>query len=118
MEQDIQSIFNRIQESKKKMKEFKVMYRDALESNGEYKEIQDKMKTMRENKKRIETAIKEGFSGEMQKLDDLKIDVESDMELLNDMALTKVIKGEAIELSDEYKNNYEPVFSVKFKKSN
>ena len=116
MEQDIQSIFNRIQESKKKQKDIKAMFKDALDGNGEYQEIQDKLKTIRENKKRIETSIKEGFSSEMQKLDDLKIDIESDTEMLNDMALTKMMKGETFELSDEYKNNYEPVFSVKFKK--
>ncbi len=116
MEHDIQSIFNRIQESKKKQKDIKVMFKDALDGNGEYQEIQDKMKVIRENKKRIETSIKEGFSSEMQKLDDLKIDIESDTEMLNDMALTKMMKGETFELSDEYKNNYEPIFSVKFKK--
>ncbi len=116
MEQDIQSIFNRIQETKKKMKDIKVMLRDALDSNGEYQEMMEKSKVLRENKKRVETAIKEGFSSEMQKLDDLKIDIESDTEMLNDMALTKMMKGETFELSDEYKNNYEPIFSVKFKK--
>ena len=116
MEQDIQSIFNRIQETRKKMKDIKAMFKDALDGNGEYQELVDKMKALRENKKRVETAIKEGFSSEMQKLDDLKIDIESDTEMLNDMALTKMMKGETFELSDEYKNNYEPVFSVKFKK--
>jgi hypothetical protein len=61
MEQDIQSIFNRIQETKKKMKDIKVMLRDALDSNGEYQEMMEKSKVLRENKKRVETAIKEGF---------------------------------------------------------
>ena len=75
------------------------------------------MKTLRENKKRVETAVKEGFSGEMQKLDDLKIDLESDMEILNDMALTKMMKGETFQLSDEYKNTYEAVLKAVIHKS-
>lgn len=116
MEQDIQGIFDRIQKTKKEMKDIKVMFRDALAGNGEYQELTDKMKTLRENKKRVETAVKESFASEMQKLDDLKIDIESDTEMLNDIALTKMMKGETFELSDEYKNNYEPIFSVKFKK--
>ncbi len=116
--EDIQAIFNRIQETKKKQKDLKVIFKDALASNGEYQELQDKMKTMRENRKRIETSVKESFADEMKKLDDLKIDIESDVEMLNDMALTKMMKGETVELSDEYKNNYEPIFTVKFKKSN
>lgn len=116
MEQDIQAIFNRIQESRKKAKEIKQQVKDALESNGEYQDLQDKMKTLRENMKRVKTAVEESFSSEMQKLDDLKIDMESDMEMLNDMALTKMMKGETFEISDEYKNIYEPIFAVKFKK--
>jgi len=114
--QDIQSIFNRIQEAKKKQKDLKSMYKDALDSHSEYQEVQEKLKSLKETKKRVETALKEQFSSEIQQIEDLKIDIESDMEMINDMALTKVIKGETIELSDEYNNSYEPIFSVKFKK--
>lgn len=114
--QDIQSIFNRIQEAKKKQKDLKSMYKDALDSNTEYQEVQEKLKSLKETKKRVETALKEQFASEIQQIEDLKIDIESDAEMINDMALTKVIKGETIEISDEYNNNYEPVFSVKFKK--
>lgn len=116
MAHDIQGIFNRIQESKKKQKEIKAMVKDALESNGEYQELQDKMKALKENIKRVEAAVKEGFSSEMQKLDDIKIDIESDTQMLSDMALTEYVNGKQVEVSDEYKNQYEPVFKVNFKK--
>ena len=71
---------------------------------------------MREKKKQIEQTTKEQFSGEFIKLEDLKIDIESDQEMLNDIALNKVMKGESIEIRDEYDNEYEPLFSVKFRK--
>ena len=32
--------------------------------------------------------------------------------------MTKLMKGESVSVSDEYENEYEPVFSVKFKKTN
>ena len=71
---------------------------------------------MRERKKQIETTIKENFSSEMTKLEDLKIDIASDMELISDIAITKLMKGESIEIKDEYENDYEPLINVKFKK--
>ncbi|MBU2542491.1 hypothetical protein KJ785_02955 [Patescibacteria group bacterium] len=114
--QDIQEIFNRIQDAKKKQKDIRTAYKDALASSLEYQELTEKMKIMREKKKEIEQTTKEQFSSEFIKLDDLKIDIESDQEMLNDMALNKVMKGESIQIKDEYDNEYEPLFSVKFRK--
>ena len=114
--QDIQEIFNKIEESKKDMKELKSSYKEALEGVQEYQEVQEQMKTLREKRKRIEQAIKEQFSSEITKIEDLKIDIESDMEMLSDIALAKISKGESIGITDKYSNEYEPVFKVKFKK--
>ena len=61
--------------------------------------------------------INEQCASEITQLEDLKIDIESDQEMLNDMAMTKYAKGESIELKDQYDNTYEPVFVVKFKKA-
>lgn len=116
--QDIQEIFNRIQEIKKKQKDIRSSYKEALASSQEYVELVDKLRTMREKKKQLENTIKSDFSSEFTKLDDLKVDLESDMEMLSDIAMTKVMKGETIEIKDEYENNYEPVFTVRFKKAN
>ena len=38
--QDIQAVFNRIQESKKEQRDIRKMYKDALEGVQEYQEIQ------------------------------------------------------------------------------
>lgn len=115
--QDIQTIFNRIQESKKKQKDLKDVYKDALATSLEYQEINEKMKDLRTKKKQIELTTREQFVSEFTKLDDLKIDIESDMELMNDIALNKIVKGEELEIIDKNDNKYEPVFSVRFKKS-
>ena len=114
--EDIQTIFNRIQENKKKKKDIAGSYKDALELSEEYKEIGDKIKALRARKQQIEADTKLQFSGEFNKLDEIKIDMESDNVLLSDAALTKYTKGETVELVDEYNNKYEPQFSVKFKK--
>jgi len=113
---DLQSVFNRIQEAKKKQRDIKKMYKDVLDQTTEYQDIKEEMKTLREKKKRIETAIKEQFSKEMIQLEDLKIDIESDTEMLTDVALSMITKGESIEITDADQNEYEPLFKVSFKK--
>jgi len=114
---ELQEIFSRIQATKKQQKDIKAAYRDALNSSEEYKLIIEKMKELRVKKKQIETSVKQDFSSEFQKLDDMKIDIESDSTILTDAAITKMMKGEKVEVTDEYNNNYEPIFSVKFKKT-
>ncbi len=112
----IQEVFDRIQETKKEQKNIKQMYKDALSSNESHKDISDKLKELREEKKQIEIDIKNDFSEEFDKLETLKADIENDSQLLNDIVLTKISKGENIELTDQYNTKYEPVFNVKFKK--
>jgi hypothetical protein len=114
--QDIEEIFNRIQENKKKQKDLRLIFKDALASNGEYIELQEKLKVMRENKKRIELAVRQDCSKEITQLEDLSIDMASDVELLSDIALTKMMKGESLAIKDTDNREYEPVFKVSFKK--
>ncbi len=114
--QNIQSVFNRVQKAKNKQKDIKNAYNDALAADPHYQEIKEKMKTLREKKKQIENTIKNQFASEFIKLEDLKIDIESDSELLSDITFSSMMKGESVELKDQFGNNYEPRFKVTFKK--
>ena len=114
--QNLQEIFSRVQKAKTRQKEIKEIYRDALTGTPEYQEINDKLKTLRERKKQIEQTIREQFGSELTELEDLKVDIESDTELMSDVALSQLVKGETIEIKDQYENEYEPVFNVKFRK--
>ena len=116
--QNIQEVFNRIQEAKKKKKDLEEAYKDALSTSLEHKEIKEKVQTLQARKKQIEITIKEQFSGELTKIDDLKIDIASDTEMLTDIAMTQLMKGETVEVKDQYDNEYEPTFKVNFKKVN
>jgi predicted nucleic acid-binding Zn-ribbon protein len=115
--QDLQEIFNRIQEIKKKSKDIRSSFKDALATSAEYTELNEKIKTLRERKKQLEASIRADFSSELTKLEDYAVDLESDSTMLSDAALTKLMKGETVQVVDEYNNTYEPEFSVKFKKS-
>jgi predicted nuclease with TOPRIM domain len=115
---DIQEIFSRMQENKKKQKDLRTLYKDALDSSLEYKEVVDKLKALREKKKQIEETTKQQFTSEFNQLDAYKTDLESDLVLLSDAALSMMMKGEQVEVQDEYHNTYDPIFVVKFKKAN
>ncbi len=114
--QNIQEIFNRVQENKKELKDLKDSYREALKGDQSFVEAEEALKTAREKKKTIELAIKQSFAGEFVKMDDIKIDIASDQEMINDIAMTMIMKGETVAVNDKYDNEYEPLFTVKFKK--
>lgn len=116
--QNIQEVFVRIQKNKKKVKDLKSAYSDALKTVQEYVDATDKLKTLREKKKQIENTIKQDFNNEFRQMEDLKIDIESDTEMLSDIVMTQIMKGETVAVTDEYEQSYEPVFKVNFKKAN
>ncbi len=116
--QDIQEIFSRVQVNKKKLKDLNTSYKDALKNSQEYQELQEQAKLTREKMKTIKMAINDQFANELIEIEDLKIDIQSDMELASDIAMTTIMKGETIEIRDEYDNEYEPIFKVTFKKAN
>ena len=115
---DPQEIFDRLQANKKQKKDLQKSYQDGLRNNPRHQEITEEMKELREDKKMLEAQVKEEFASELDKLDELKLDIETDNELLKDIILTKFINGEKIEIVDEYDNPYEPVFSVRLRKNN
>jgi len=116
MQQDIQEIFARIEEKKAERKELKQACKELLDASQEYQEVQEELKALREKRKRIQNVVQEQCATELIKIDELSTDIASDEELLTDMTISKYTKGESIELTDKYANNYEPVFVVKFRK--
>lgn len=117
MEQNPQELFSRMEKTRTRIKELRSILKDALAATPEYNEVGEKVKALRERRKQIENTIKENCSKEMTELEDLKVDLDSDSELMNDLTLSRLLKGEAVEITDQYQNQYEPVFSVRFRKT-
>ncbi len=115
--QNIQDIFTRIKQTKTKAKQVKKMYKDALESNTAYREVLEKLDALKLKKKEIETITKETSQGEFQKLDAYKMNIQQDSELLSDLALNHLMSGQTVTVKDEQEDEYEPVFTVRFKKA-
>ena len=113
---DIQEVFNRIREKKTEKKKINESLRDAFANSKPYQDLTEELKRLKEKKKSMENEIRRDFEKDMAKLDEIKIDIESDNVLLSDLALNALVKGESVEIKDEYDTKYEPVFNVKFRK--
>lgn len=113
---NLQEVWSRMQKTKKKQKEIRAAYKDALANSADYGKIVEDLKTLREKKKKIEMDTRADFSSEFAELDTLKADAETDQEVLSDLALNTYTKGETVQVTDEYENKYEPVFVVKFRR--
>lgn len=116
--QNIQDVWIRIQETKKQQKHIRQMYKDSLTASQEYAELAEKIKTLGQRKKQIEAEAKADLGGEYDKLNSLKKEAQLDQELLSDIAVSTMMKGETVKITDGENNEYEPIFNVKFKKVN
>ena len=114
---DLQSVFNHIQEMKKDMKAIKKEYADTLANADDRELILEEIKKLQERKKQIEVRTQEQMGKRYAELEALKDELESEQEMLNDMAMTMLMDGKTVEVTDEYQNQYEPLFTVKFKKA-
>ena len=113
---NLEEVYNRLQESKKKRREISKMFKDELANSARYQELVEEMKKLREEKKSIETTIRNSTK-EYREIDDIKADIQTDSELLTDIVLNKFLKSEPVEIVDEDKNTWLPVFKVNFKKT-
>lgn len=91
------------------------MLKDELSSQTRYQEIQEEIKVLREEKKGIEEDVRSS-SGELSELDELKIEITTDTELLSDIALHMYTNEETVEIVDENDEKWYPQFKVTFKK--
>ncbi len=114
---DLQEVFNKIKDLKKQQKEISTMYRDQLESMQEYQEVKDKLEELKARKKQLENEAWNEV-GTKEEFETIKLDIKQDKEMLADLAISSLMKGETVKLTDENDNEYEPIFSVRFKKTN
>jgi len=117
MSQNISEVFKRMQDKKKEANEIKKIYRNALSVNKEYQEVLEEQEALKIKKKKIEATIQADFKEELDKLEGLKLNISSDNQMLSDLALMQLIDGEEVQVVDDNKIKYDPIFTVKFKKN-
>lgn len=114
--QDIQDVYNRIQEKKKERKRYKLIIKDGFAGSPKLKEAVDELAVIREKKKKIEQDILTQYPSEQTALENLDKDIKDDQELMDDIALTMAMRGETVMIKDERDEEYQTVLMVKYKK--
>ncbi len=111
----VQEIFDRLQDKKKQVKVVRQKYKQELAFSGEHQRLTDDMEKLRAKKKTYEQSIREQAGANFARIDELALAIRQDTQMLSDVALTSIMKGERVEVKDEY-TEYEPVFAVRFKR--
>lgn len=111
----IQDIFDRLQEKRQQITVVRRKYKEELAASTEYQRITEDLLRLREKKKKLEHAVREQAGAAFSKLDDLSLAIRQDTQMLSDIALTSIMKGERVEVKDD-RSEFEPVFSVRFRR--
>lgn len=114
----LQEVFDRIQETKQQQHSIKATYADSLANSHEYQDVLDKLKKLKILKKEIEDQVKAELGKEWERLELIKLHLQEDKEMLTDIAISTLMKGETVKVKDKSDNDYEPIFSVRFTKAN
>ena len=115
--QELKDIVGRMNAQKKERQKLQGTYRDMLTNSKSYQDALEALAVAKTKKQAVEATIRAGFQQEQSELEKLKASLDADRQLMADTALTLLMKGEPIELTDENDTKYEPVFSVRFKKA-
>lgn len=111
----VQDIFDRLQERKNQVKVVRRKYKEELAASTEYQHILEDTQKLREKKKKYEQVVREQAGAAFSKLDELALSIRQDSQMLSDVALTSIMKGERVEVKDSH-SEYEPVFTVRFRR--
>jgi len=112
----LQELYAEIQALKKQRKEIKDMIKNELDHHERYQDLGEELKKFKEEKKSIETQVREASPSDSQKLQDIDVELKANEELLSDLAFNLLMADETVEIIDERKNRWVPKFTVKFTK--
>jgi hypothetical protein len=116
--QNMQEVFDKIQELKKTLKEIGREYRDALSQSNGYQDTKEELKKLREKKKLMESGVQAEMGLRYEEFEKNKREIENLNQMLTDIAMNTLMKGESIYLKDKNNAEYEPSYKIIFKKIN
>ncbi|MEK7183625.1 MAG: hypothetical protein AAB776_03255 [Patescibacteria group bacterium] len=112
---DLKEVYNRLKLKKAERKDLRTSFQDELKNNKRYQELAEKINELKIEKKSIENEV---LSRELDKakLEELNLDIKTDIEMLTDITLNMFLAQEPVEIVDEVNNKWTPVFAVRFRK--
>ncbi|MFZ2681997.1 MAG: hypothetical protein WAZ14_02810 [Patescibacteria group bacterium] len=112
---DLTEVYNRLKMKKAERKDLRTSIQDELKNDKRYQDLIEKINELKIEKKSIENEI---MSRELDraKLEELNLDIKTDVEMLTDITLNMFLAQEPVEIVDEVNNKWTPVFAVRFRK--
>jgi len=115
--QQLQIVFDEMVENKKELRKLKNQYKEALNDADEYQETVEKIKELKNKKKQIETLVQSKMGDSYDKIDDLTRGIKGQKQMISDIAMSNLMDGKTVEVSDKFGNLYEPEYKVNLKKT-
>lgn len=113
-----QEIFLDLGKKRKELKELREQLVGHYRTDSRYAQNEELVRQIKEKQKGIIEELKPGIPDLVEKIDLLKTDIASDKQMFSDMVLTKIMKGESVELKDQYEQPCFPMFSVQMRPAN
>lgn len=115
MSNQLQLFFDQSLKLKNDASEIKASIADALKSSKEYQKAVNTYETALAEKNMIKKSIEDDFSKDLDKLSEIKIEINEKDVVMTDVALSELMKGETVEF-EHNGQKYEASWKVKFKK--
>lgn len=113
----LQIVFSDVEKKQNKLKIVKDVIKQALENDEEYSSLMTKIKNIKLKANQEKLRILENLNSEALEIEDLSSEIKADKTLLNDKAITDYLNGKDISLVGRNGYIYEPVLTIKYKKS-
>lgn len=114
---ELNEIHARMRVKKDEKKKVSQLVKDVFDQSKPYQEVMDELKRLKAKRLQLQNEIRAGLMSEVEQIDKLALDLQNDAMILSDLALTKLMQGETVEITDENDVKYQPVFKVSFKKA-
>lgn len=112
----LQIIFDEISEAQQEKRAYEENYKTALKNHDAYQTLLADMGEMKLKKTAIEEQVKNSLGNVIDKIEDAKVEIKGKKEMLSDVALNMLMNNETVGVKDKFGNEYEPVWTVKFRK--
>jgi len=113
----LQLVFDKTYDLRNKIKVIKATYRQLFENSTAWQKLKKEEEDLIGRKKQIIAGLRSEMEGELEQLDGLEIEMRDELQLLSDKALSDYVKGTRVEVVDKKGFICEPLFSVKFKRT-
>ena len=113
----LQIVFSDVEKKQNKLKIVKDVIKQALENDEEYSSLMTKAKSIKLKANQEKFRILEKLNSEAFEIEELSSELKADKTLLNDKAVADYLNGKDVTLVGKNGYVYEPVLTIKYKKS-